>query len=101
MLIKNLQEVSNFIRNIYYIIWKTTNYSPTVIQTGISRHNQCLLIVYQRSMFVVTGLWYAPGELIFNDEFDVLSSETWEHEITMAGGGNWEFQAYTHNRSNR
>ena len=52
-------------------------------------------------MFVVTGLWYAPGELIFNDEFDVLSSETWEHEITMAGGGNWEFQAYTHNRSNR
>ena len=25
----------------------------------------------------------------------------WEHEITMAGGGNWEFQMYTHNRTNR
>ena len=47
------------------------------------------------------GKWYAPGELIFNDEFDTLNPENWEHEITLAGGGNWEFQAYTHNRSNR
>ncbi|KAK7067194.1 3-glucan binding protein [Halocaridina rubra] len=37
--------------------------------------------------------------LIFNDEFDFLDHEVWEHEITMSGGGNWEFQAYVNNRS--
>jgi beta-glucanase (GH16 family) len=25
---------------------------------------------------------------------------TWEHEITMSGGGNWEFEYYTNNRTN-
>jgi hypothetical protein len=38
---------------------------------------------------------------MFFDDFDTLSTDNWEHEITLAGGGNWEFQAYTHNRSNR
>lgn len=37
--------------------------------------------------------------LIFNDEFDYLDHDVWEHEITMSGGGNWEFQAYINNRS--
>ncbi|XP_069170701.1 beta-1,3-glucan-binding protein [Procambarus clarkii] len=37
--------------------------------------------------------------LIFNDEFDFLDHEVWEHEITMSGGGNWEFQMYINNRS--
>jgi hypothetical protein len=52
-------------------------------------------------ILLALGKWYAPGELIFEDEFDTLSTDNWEHEITLAGGGNWEFQAYTHNRSNR
>ncbi|XP_014665919.1 PREDICTED: beta-1,3-glucan-binding protein-like [Priapulus caudatus] len=38
--------------------------------------------------------------LIFEDNFDELDIETWEHEITMSGGGNWEFQLYQNNRSN-
>ncbi|XP_064620833.1 beta-1,3-glucan-binding protein-like [Lineus longissimus] len=38
--------------------------------------------------------------LIFADEFDTLNLDIWEHEITMGGGGNWEFQYYTNNRSN-
>lgn len=46
------------------------------------------------------GGYYEPGELIFEDNFDTLDAFTWEHEITLAGGGNWEFQGYTHNRSN-
>ena len=32
------------------------------------------------------------GELIFEDNFDTLDFDKWEHEITMSGGGNWEFQ---------
>ncbi|KAK3879550.1 hypothetical protein Pcinc_015887 [Petrolisthes cinctipes] len=37
--------------------------------------------------------------LIFNDEFDFLDHDVWEHEMTMAGGGNWEFEVYVNNRS--
>jgi hypothetical protein len=36
---------------------------------------------------------------IFNDEFDFLDFNAWEHEMTLGGGGNWEFQAYVNNRS--
>ncbi|KAL4223162.1 3-glucan binding protein [Mactra antiquata] len=38
--------------------------------------------------------------LIFEDNFDTLNLDVWEHEITAGGGGNWEFQYYTNNRSN-
>jgi len=37
--------------------------------------------------------------LIFNDEFDYLDLTAWEHEMTLGGGGNWEFQGYVNNRS--
>jgi len=46
------------------------------------------------------GEVYAPGDLIFSDEFDKLDVETWQHEITMSGGGNWEFQIYHNSREN-
>ncbi|KAF7724623.1 hypothetical protein EC973_000867 [Apophysomyces ossiformis] len=38
--------------------------------------------------------------LIFEDHFNHLDMKKWQHEITMSGGGNWEFQWYTNNRSN-
>ncbi|XP_072023402.1 beta-1,3-glucan-binding protein-like [Amphiura filiformis] len=38
--------------------------------------------------------------LIFEDNFDTLNLDTWQHEITAGGGGNWEFQYYINNRSN-
>ncbi|XP_042863604.1 beta-1,3-glucan-binding protein isoform X2 [Penaeus japonicus] len=37
--------------------------------------------------------------MIFEDNFDYLDHDVWEHEVTMSGGGNWEFQAYVNNRS--
>lgn len=43
-----------------------------------------------------------PGEvLIFEDTFTnpKLNLSLWKHEITLAGGGNWEFTAYLNNRS--
>ena len=50
---------------------------------------------------LVSAASYRPGErLLFADEFDELDNEVWEHEITLGGGGNWEFQYYTNNRSN-
>ncbi|KAH1020465.1 hypothetical protein HUJ04_010118 [Dendroctonus ponderosae] len=41
-----------------------------------------------------------PGELIFEDQFNFLDFERWQHEITLSGGGNWEFEYYLNNRSN-
>ena len=42
-----------------------------------------------------------PGmTLTLEDNFDDFNLSLWKHEITLAGGGNWEFQYYTNNRSN-
>ncbi|KAI8093299.1 concanavalin A-like lectin/glucanase domain-containing protein [Halteromyces radiatus] len=38
--------------------------------------------------------------LVFEDHFNRFDLKIWQHEITMSGGGNWEFQWYTNNRSN-
>jgi len=38
--------------------------------------------------------------LLWSDEFDEFDLSKWEHEITLSGGGNWEFEYYTNNRSN-
>lgn len=38
--------------------------------------------------------------LIFSDDFNTLNLSTWKHEITLSGGGNWEFEVYLNNRSN-
>lgn len=39
--------------------------------------------------------------LIFNEDFSKgLDFSTWKHELTLGGGGNWEFQYYINNRSN-
>lgn len=35
---------------------------------------------------------YYPGQVIFEEHFNTLDLETWDHEVTLAGGGNWEFQ---------
>lgn len=38
-----------------------------------------------------------PGQQlcpVLEEDFKTLDSKRWTHEITMAGGGNWEFQAY-------
>jgi beta-glucanase (GH16 family) len=42
----------------------------------------------------------AAEKLIFEDNFDTLNMKNWEHELTLSGGGNWEFQWYVNNRSN-
>ena len=38
--------------------------------------------------------------IIFQDKFDTLNFDTWQHEITMSGGGNWEFEMYVNDKSN-
>jgi hypothetical protein len=43
---------------------------------------------------------YAGETLLFSDEFDKFDFKTWEHEQTLSGGGNWEYEWYVNNRSN-
>ena len=38
--------------------------------------------------------------LVFEDEFKTFDLARWKHEITLGGGGNWEFQYYNNNRTN-
>ncbi|XP_018331866.1 beta-1,3-glucan-binding protein-like [Agrilus planipennis] len=40
------------------------------------------------------------GDVVFEDNFDTFQLSKWEHEVTLSGGGNWEFQWYTNNRTN-
>ncbi|KAF7274037.1 hypothetical protein GWI33_013278 [Rhynchophorus ferrugineus] len=40
------------------------------------------------------------GQLIFEDNFNEFNLKTWQHEVTLGGGGNWEFQYYLNNRTN-
>ncbi|XP_066259308.1 beta-1,3-glucan-binding protein-like [Euwallacea similis] len=41
-----------------------------------------------------------PGDLIFEEQFDTLDLTIWQHEVTLAGGGNYEFEYYLNNRTN-
>lgn len=38
--------------------------------------------------------------LIFSDDFTTLDFKKWQHELTLGGGGNWEFEQYRNNRTN-
>ena len=69
--------------------------------TSLSRHPHvvALLALLCLALVSVHGASYRSGErLLFADEFDTLDNEVWEHELTLGGGGNWEFQVSQHAR---
>lgn len=43
---------------------------------------------------------FCSGDLIFEETFDQLNTLKWRHEVTMAGGGNFEFQWYVNDSLN-
>lgn len=55
---------------------------------------------------VLMVLAASPGDckgaetLRFADDFKDFDLKKWKHEITMGGGGNWEFQIYHNSRQN-
>lgn len=47
------------------------------------------------------ALKYKGADLIFSEDWSKgIDFSVWKHEITMGGGGNWEFEYYGNNRSN-
>jgi len=57
------------------------------------KNNTLLLIC------LLLGLSAVSAKIIFEDNFTTFDFTKWEHDITMSGGGNWEFQLYDNNRS--
>ena len=52
------------------------------------------------AFFLLALSGIARAELILNEEFDTLNLSLWRHEITLSGGGNWEFQYYSNDSDN-
>jgi len=65
--------------------------------------NMWLPLVWVAIVFSVFSLPSVSADgnyqLIYADDFDEFDVSFWQHEITMGGGGNWEFEMYTNNRS--
>ena len=57
-----------------------------------------IFLLYVVQLLITSSL--SKEVLIFHDDFDTLDFKVWEHEITLSGGGNWEFEMYWNNRSN-
>ena len=49
--------------------------------------------------FTLFLLVFCASKLVFYDDFDRLDFRKWKHDLTMAGGGNHEFQVYDNNRT--
>lgn len=50
--------------------------------------NGCTVTTVSGSRAPPTG--FCAGDLIFEDNFDTLDHSKWTHEVSLAGGGNWE-----------
>nr|CAD7443581.1 unnamed protein product [Timema bartmani] len=52
------------------------------------------------SVTVTTKSPVCSGQLLFQDDFNSLNLDSWQHEITASGGRHSEFQMFVNNRSN-
>ena len=60
-------------------------------------------VIHQGLYYVFAALFWCEAvadTLVWEDNFDTLDFTKWQHEITMGGGGNWEFEMYWNNRTN-
>ena len=48
---------------------------------------------------VLLLLTVLQAKIIFQDDFSTFDFSKWRHDITLSGGGNWEFELYDNNRS--
>jgi beta-glucanase (GH16 family) len=56
--------------------------------------------MFTKTIALFAASVYAAEVLVFEDNFDKLDFKKWQHEITMGGGGNWEFEMYVNRRQN-
>ena len=54
-----------------------------------------------KTVFLVAlAVAQADLQLVLEDDFNTFNLSLWKHQLTLGGGGNWEFEYYTNNRSN-
>jgi hypothetical protein len=56
--------------------------------------------MYKAILSLLAATSYAKETLVFQDDFNTFNMKIWKHELTMGGGGNWEFEIYRNNRTN-
>ena len=89
-------------RNIFHCR-KNTEYACDCIYCSYFRTVATMGVF---SLALLTLLLVSIGDaqqqlmLALEDNFDDFNLSLWKHELTLGGGGNWEFQYYTNNRSN-
>ncbi|CAD7089079.1 unnamed protein product [Hermetia illucens] len=71
-----------------------------VVGVSLADEPRCALSPTQASGSAVHSNVFCSGDLIFEDNFDWLDQGKWKHEVTLGGGGNWEFQWYVKDSSN-
>jgi hypothetical protein len=54
----------------------------------MSIHTSILAVLATATLFTVC----AADTLVFSDDFTSFDLSVWQHEITLGGGGNWEFE---------
>ena len=64
-----------------------------------------LVVILHGAISLDVSMYHGPTEprtmsLVLDDEFNTFNLSLWKHELTLSGGGNWEFELYTNNRSN-
>ena len=73
--------------------------SAIVSLAFVNVNGQCLPSVTTASGLKAPST-ICSGDLIFEDNFNDFDLQTWEHEMTLGGGGNWEFQWYVNSNQN-
>ena len=53
--------------------------------------NHYINIKMKSLLILAIFLAAVSGKLVFEDNFDRLDFKKWKHDITLSGGGNWEF----------
>lgn len=50
-------------------------------------------------VILILLLVLVQNKIVFEDDFSTFDFTKWKHDITLSGGGNWEFEIYDNNRS--
>lgn len=58
------------------------------------------MIAYTRGVLLTLFGSAIADTLLWEDQFDFFDFSKWSHEVTLSGGGNWEFEWYSNNRTN-
>lgn len=54
--------------------------------------SKCVLVLVLVLLVLLVESGAGNEVLVFDEGFDTFDLSVWKHEISMSGGGNWEFE---------